>query len=79
VVVLEEAALQLWEEAGGQDVPVTPAMLLHALRQTSFPDNSTRVSVMPAGVTSIQAFCMGLVGSRCGLQRRMGPLLLAVF
>lgn len=58
--------VKLWElqETTAGRADVTSDMVLQALRQTQFPRNLSRKSVMPEGTSFIEAFCLGLVGSR---------------
>uniref|UniRef100_A0A061R8C8 Uncharacterized protein n=1 Tax=Tetraselmis sp. GSL018 TaxID=582737 RepID=A0A061R8C8_9CHLO len=47
-----------------QVVEVDAPAVLEALRGTRFPRSNSRKSVMPEGTEYIEAFCLGLVGSR---------------
>lgn len=61
---LSEEALEVCREALDSGKGVTAETVLRTLRGTDFPPNTSRKSVMPEGQTSIDAFCLGLVGSR---------------
>jgi hypothetical protein len=64
-VVVKPSTVALCRQVLESGASVTEDVVLEALRGVTFPHNTSRRSVMPEGQRYIEAFCLGLVGSRC--------------
>eukprot|EP00193_Tetraselmis_chui_P003776 CAMPEP_0177756924 /NCGR_PEP_ID=MMETSP0491_2-20121128/3371_1 /TAXON_ID=63592 /ORGANISM="Tetraselmis chuii, Strain PLY429" /LENGTH=432 /DNA_ID=CAMNT_0019272545 /DNA_START=116 /DNA_END=1414 /DNA_ORIENTATION=- len=63
-VVVKPSTVALCRQVLESGASVTEDVVLEALRGVTFPHNTSRRSVMPEGQRYIEAFCLGLVGSR---------------